>query len=282
MNKTPRSLRFFYKSKAGYWVRSFLTKGGFNKLAGYYANSRISRLHISSFAKKNGIDIDECSEPLSSYKTFNEFFIRRLKPDARVIEEGDIVSPVDGKLFVINNISKADNFFVKSKEFNLKTFLGDKKLASEFENGTMLIFRLSPSDYHRIHFPFNCVPSEHKVITGKFDSVNPIAYEVGEQPLMTNERHLIKLNSNEFDKVVMVLVGALCVGKVVETYVSKEQCEKGGEVGYFAFGGSTIVLLLKEDTILIDDHFVDNSKKGYESSIKMGTKFAKKFKSQFS
>ena len=133
-----------------------------------------------------------------------------------------------------------------------------------------MIFRLAPPDYHRFHFPFACIPGNPRIITGKLESVNPVVYASGIQPLVENERHVIELKSNVAGDVVMIPVGACFVGKIIETFKAGLPYNKGDEVGYFAFGGSTVVLLFKKNTITLRDDLVRYSALGYETAVKMG------------
>jgi len=160
-----------------------------------------------------------------------------------------LVSPADSKLFVIPQVTDATRFFVKSKKFCLKTFLGDEYVAREYEHGTLLLFRLAPYDYHRFHFPCDGVPSKHKIIEGALESVHPIVYESGSLPLQTNERHVIILKTKRFGAVAMVTVGAQLVGRITHSYTPGKAYCKGDEAGYFSFGGSSIVLLFKKDVL---------------------------------
>jgi len=152
----------------------------------------------------------------------------------------------------------------------LEKFLQNPDLASLYEGGTLMLFRLAPYDYHRFHFPFNCVPYEPKILNGRYYSVHPFVYQAGFQPLLENERHLIRLKTKEFSDVAMVLIGAMCVGKIVETYKADSECNKGDEVGYFAFGGSSMVLLFKPETVIVDEKLLQHSLEGFETEVKFG------------
>lgn len=210
--------------------------------------------------------------PEGGYKTFNEFFYRKLKPNKRVIDPdpNSVISPVDGRILVIPEINTQAYFFVKTCKFDLEKFLQDKGLANEFACGTLFLFRLAPENYHRFHFPFDCVAGKPKIISGKLESVNSVVYKSGVQPLTENERHLIILNSEKFGKVLFVPVGAMLVGKVVETYDSEKFHKKGDEAGYFAFGGSSIVMIFKNGVVTPGDTFIQNSLQNQETEIKMG------------
>lgn len=249
MNKL---LSFVYKSRL---LRLILIRPFVSKVAGIIADSRFSKVFIKSFIKKHSINMDEALT--TDFNSFNDFFIRKIKP--RELGRG-FISPSDSKLFVIPDVSQADTLFIKSNKFSLEEFLGDKQLAEDFYGCMVLIFRLSPEDYHRFHFPIDCRPSVPRVINGLYDSVNTLVYASGYQPLLTNERHLIKLDDN----TIMIPVGALCVGRITETYTSEEQYMKGDEVGYFSFGGSTVVVLSKGIKVL------DKYLSGKEVQVKMG------------
>ena len=108
---------------------------------------------INGFVKQLDINIDEAEKSISEFTSFNDFFYRKLKPSARPIENG-FVSPGDGKMLAFENIADIHNFFVKGREFTLKEFLGNEKLAEEHKNSSLIILRLAPNDYHRYHFPY--------------------------------------------------------------------------------------------------------------------------------
>ncbi|MFA5075000.1 MAG: archaetidylserine decarboxylase [Candidatus Babeliales bacterium] len=265
-------LKFIYKNFFGNLLRFFINKKFFSRVCAVYQNSAYSKRKIKNFINKHNIDMSQFQEPEGGYKSFNDFFIRKLKDNARNIDYNfnTIVSPADSKLFVIPDISKNTEFFVKNKKFNLAKFFEDKNLAQEYQNGILLIFRLAPYDYHRFHFPVDCVPSEAKNIHGLYDSVNPIVYRAGIQPLESNERILSFLKTDKFTDIIFVSVGAMLVGKIVLTYTPNLSYKKGTEMGYFEFGGSTIVLAFKKDTIKVKDKFLKNSAFLLETEVLMG------------
>lgn len=273
-SKTSSILVFLYKNFLGKKVRPLLTKKWFSKLAGNYAESSLSRFHIKKFVKKHSINMDESELPIDAFTSFNNFFIRKLKPHARPIDfnENTITSPSDGAILAID-LSKQATFDIKNTSFDLHTFLGNATLAQEFSNGYLIIFRLAPWDYHRFHFPFNCRPLPAKRIKGKYESVDPLVFKHGIQPLHVNERQLITLLTNT-DKFLLIPVGALCVGKISTTYLPQKKYLKGDEVGYFSFGGSTVVLVCKPNTISINNQIISNSKNNIETPVKMGEKVA--------
>lgn len=266
------ALCFLYKSFIGRLIRNILNKRLISIIYGAFQNTALSKIKIVPFIKKYNIQMDQFEKKVSDFKSFNDFFTRKLRSGARSISEGQniFISPVDGKLFVVEKISNKISFFVKNEQFDLESFLADKNLAKEYQDGLLIIFRLAPSDYHRFHFPINCVPSEIKRINGIYESVNPIVYRTGFQPLVQNERCLTILKTEQFSDVIAVSVGAMLVGKIIHTFEPQKQCEKGDEMGYFEFGGSSLVLVFKKGLITLQKKFLENSKLGFETEVKMG------------
>lgn len=276
MAKASSSLNFLYKNSVGKVVRSCLTKPWASSLAGWACDKRLSSYYIKPFINTYDINMKEAKDPITHFKTFNDFFVRKLKDGARTFDgnPATVISPADGTIMVIENITQTMQFPVKESQFDLATFLGDKKMAQEYEGGTLLLFRLAPWDYHRFHFPINCTPLPATHIKGIYESVHPIAYVTGVQPLTQNERHLTILKTDHLGDICMVSVGALFVGAIKETYTPNHKHHKGDEAGYFCFGGSTIVLLFKKNTITLNAEYVRNSKLGKETPLKMGTTIA--------
>ncbi len=157
---------------------SLIAKYSFSsKLYGSLQKSPFSKRKIKPFIEAFDMDPSEFLDSVDSFASFNDFFIRKLKPEARTITAGRDVAilPADARYLVYPNIEKADGFLVKGKKFSLETFLQSKELADKYAQGSMLIARLCPTDYHRFHFPFNCMPSSPSLINGHLYSVNPIA-----------------------------------------------------------------------------------------------------------
>jgi phosphatidylserine decarboxylase len=271
-HKPGKLLTFLYTNRLGKCIRPFITRRYIGQLYALYQNSSLSKHLIKPFIKKYNIIIDEYEKPAEKYQSFNDFFTRKLKPGRRLINQDPrlITSPADSKVLVFPALSSENIFFIKKLPFNLATFLADTSLAVEYEQGSLMIFRLAPEDYHRFHFPTACLPAGHRIISGRFDSVNPLVYKSGKQPLITNKRHLISLKTPYFDTVLMVAVGALLVGKIIETYTPHKPANKGDETGYFAFGGSTVTLLFKPGKVTMRRDLIQNSLAGIETAVKMG------------
>ncbi len=243
-----------------------------SRLAGKWAKSKVSKPKIKSFIKKYDLNVDEMAAPVESFRTFNDFFIRKLKPGVRPLptDPTAIISPADGSILVMQNINESTLYPTKTVVFSAAKMLGDKNFAGLFNGGTAIVIRLAPWDYHRFHFPLSGILGAPRVIKGKYESVSPAAFRAGIQPLEVNERHIIRFRPDKASTMAVVLVGALFIGSIVETYTPGKEYKQGEEMGYFEYGGSTMVLLFQKDTILVAPEIVADSKEGLETPVKMG------------
>lgn len=244
----------------------------FSRLYGAMQKSSWSRYKIRPFIRTFEVDEKEFAEPITSFRSFNDFFTRRLKPASRPIAPGNDIAilPADGRCLVFDNISTCDGFVIKGVKFSLEDFLGDVDLAQTFANGGMAIIRLCPSDYHRFHFPITCVPQDPVEIPGALYSVNPMALKKDGAIFSKNKRILTRLISKTFGTVLFVEVGATYVGTVHQSFIPSEPYAKGDEKGYFSFGGSCIVLLFEPGRIQFDQDLLEASQKKIEVRTQMG------------
>ncbi len=235
-------------------------------------DSQSSVEKIKPFIKEYNIDISIAQN--QEYNSFNDFFTRKLKENARPIngDSNTVISPADGKILAYSNISSAD-FIVKESRFNISSFLADSTLALKYNDGSLIVVRLAPYDYHRFHFPVSGTVSAPMVIDGDLYSVNPIALKQMVEIFFLNKREYVSIETEKFGDVIMSEVGATMVGSIISTYKGTTII-KGEEKGYFKFGGSTVVLLFEKDRIIIDDDLLKNTANGLETEVKMGEKIA--------
>ena len=243
-----------------------------SKLYGALQKSVFSKGKIKPFLEKFGVDPSEFLDPVSSFRSFNDFFIRKLKSDARPIAAGRDVAilPADARYLVYPHIDKSDGFLVKGKKFSLEEFLQSHELACRYANGSMVIARLCPTDYHRFHFPCNCLPSSTELLNGFLYSVNPIALRKKIEIFSENKRAITSLRTNHFGEVLFLEIGATFVGSIHQTFTPSEPYAKGDEKGYFSFGGSSLVLLFEPGTIQFDQDLIDASNEKIEVRGLMG------------
>jgi phosphatidylserine decarboxylase len=227
---------------------------------------------IEPFVEEFNIDLGIAQK--QQFSTFNDFFTRKLKSDARPVDTNAnvVVSPADGKVLAYSSILNSD-FIVKGYRFDVYSFLGDSALARQYLDGSLLVVRLAPNDYHRFHFPVSGSVSPIVQITGDYYSVNPIALHKMAEIFCLNKREFVVISNQQFGDVVMSEVGATMVGSIVQTY-NGEKVTKGDEKGFFKFGGSTVVLLFEKDKIRIDDDLLINTAKGLETTVKVGERIA--------
>ncbi|KAK4462040.1 phosphatidylserine decarboxylase-domain-containing protein [Cladorrhinum samala] len=236
-----------------------------------------SKAEIPKFIAFHGLDLTEVLLPLDEFKSFNEFFYRALKPGARPVSAPNnpkiVVSPADCRSVVFNSVDQATNVWVKGRDFTIKRLLGDAYPddAHKYENGGALgIFRLAPQDYHRFHIPVDGVMLEPKTIAGEYYTVNPMAIRSALDVYGENVRVVVPIDSPEFGRVMVICVGAMMVGSTVITRNGGDEVKRGEELGYFKFGGSTIVLLFETGKMVFDDDLVDNSTGALETLIRVG------------
>ena len=240
--------------------------------------------HIQSFIETYEIDTSDLLQPdIKTYKTFNEFFARRLKPEARPIDAPEdpsiITSAADCRLTVWNNVATATKVWVKGKNFSVPELLGDAKLSeSKFgTNPSLAIFRLAPADYHRFHSP--CAGTFSAPISkgSKYYTVNPQAVNTQLDVLTANRRDIRILESNIpsasglTTPVGIVAIGALLVGAIGWSDKSEgSKVAKGEDIGWFQYGGSTVVAIFPGDRIKWDDDLVSASEEGFETHVHVG------------
>lgn len=251
----------FLSRSVGALLRWFSRIPLFSSFYGWLQKTKSSSKKIRPFVDAFAVDSSEFAEDIDAFDSFNDFFIRKLKSGMRPIAQGDdrAVLPADGRYLVYPDISLADGFLVKGKKFSLAPFLQDDALAKTYQNGSMVLARLCPVDYHRFHFPIDCVPSEPRKINGFLYSVNPVALKRNIEIFCENRRVVTQLESEVFGKVLFVEVGATNVGTICQTFIAGKKVLKGDEKGYFSFGGSAIAILFEAGKIQFDSDLIRTS-----------------------
>lgn len=260
-------LRFLYTTKTGTIILKFITKPFISTLSGKLLNTRLSCLLIDTFIKANHIDMAQYE--IKKYNSYNDFFTRKIKPEYRPVNANKniLISPGDGKVTAYR-ITDQSEFKVKNTVYTIKSLLRSKKLAEKFTGGYCVILRLTVDDYHRYCFTDNGRIISNVKIDGVLHTVNPVANDYF-RIYKENSREYTAIESENFGNIIQMEVGALLVGKIVNTRTSG-LARKGLEKGYFEFGGSTIILLLQKDMVDIDKDILDNSAKNIETVVKYG------------
>ncbi|KAJ6452244.1 phosphatidylserine decarboxylase-domain-containing protein [Mycena sanguinolenta] len=231
---------------------------------------------IPTFIEFHGLNVDEILDPLESYKTFNQFFYRKLKPTARPVEKPDdpyrLVSAADCRLMAFESVSEATRLWIKGREFTVARLLGDayKHEADRYTGGALAIFRLAPQDYHRFHSPVDGTIGNMTYVAGEYYTVNPQAIRTALDVYGENARKIVPINSPQFGRVMAVCVGAMMVGSIETTVKEGDTVKRGQEFGYFAFGGSTIVVLFEKDVVQWDEDLLVNGRASLETLVRVG------------
>ncbi|KAF8556406.1 hypothetical protein OG21DRAFT_1459241, partial [Imleria badia] len=226
--------------------------------------------NIPSFIHTYQIPLDELLEPdIQHYGNFNEFFYRKLKLDARPVENVDdpagFCSAADCRLVVYPTIDLARKFWIKGDEFSIPSLLNldpSDPSCSQFNGGALAIFRLAPSDYHRFHSPIDAtVSAKAKDVLGQYYTVNPQAINQTNLDVFSrNKRSVLFLQHTLSGKpIAFVAIGALLVGSINWTVEENASVRRGDELGYFAYGGSTVIAVFPPNFITFDEDLVQHS-----------------------
>ncbi|WP_315121850.1 phosphatidylserine decarboxylase [uncultured Clostridium sp.] len=272
-------LNWVYDTSIGIsFLETFLKRKFFSYVYGKYCDSSYSSKKISSFVRDFDINMDEYEHTLDDFKSFNDFFIRKVKHKYRPIEheKNVFISPGDGRISVYENIDLNKIVQIKGIYYSLDELIMNNKIASLYNNGTCIVLRLCPTDYHRFHFIDDGVCDSTTKIDGKYYSVNPVALKKIPKLFCQNKREWSLFHTDNFGKVLYLEVGATCVGSIIQTYLPNKKISKGDEKGYFKFGGSTVILFLEKDKVKIDEDIIEQTNLGYETKVLIGEKIGTK------
>ncbi|PXA03244.1 phosphatidylserine decarboxylase [Coraliomargarita sinensis] len=265
-------LRWAYGNPLGrLTVQLAVKRAWFSRWYGWRMNRPASREKIRPFIQEYGLNEDEFADPVDSFANFNQFFYRHLKPEARPVapEPETVVFPADGRHLAVPDVDAVEDFYIKGQRFDLAAFLGEASLVEEFAGGSMLISRLCPVDYHRYHFPVSGEAGAPVLINGHLRSVSPLALRRDLAILWHNKRVRTIVESPAFGKVVIMEIGATCVGSIHATF-APGPVEKGQEKGYFSFGGSCVATLFQKGRLQFDEDLIEHSRQPTEVYGKVG------------
>lgn len=268
------ALRFAYNTLLGRTLWPVLFGGRFiSSLMGRYYDSARSRKDIAKLIAIPGCRPEEAEHPAEYYRSFNDFFARRLKAGARPVDnnENDLVSPADGKILVHADLLPSTPIPVKGAKRSINELCGGTLPEKPF---TVAVVRLAPVDYHRYHFPCDCsMDGALKVIPGRYHSVNPVALLRHPDLFVENTRHIAKFVSPLFGDFLMIEVAAFGVGSIIQTSTGKD-FRKMDEKGYFKFGGSTVIMVFESDRIRFDEDIMTASARNMEVLVRCGSHIA--------
>lgn len=252
----------------------FLSRRFPSKVYGAYQASSLSRHKVRPFIEKFKIPMEEYEN--REFDSFNDFFIRKFRDGARKIESSPKKMPAfsEARYFAFDRVASDVSFPVKGQWLTAQAVLEDKAFAAPFEGGPMLLARLCPTDYHRFHFPDDGKIIEQRRLPGKLHSVNPVALRYKGEILATNERQVSILETKHFGRLAYVEVGALCVGKIVQTHATNKPFKRGDEKGYFLFGASTVIVFGEPGRWKPDADLLEQTAQKRETLVRLGESVA--------
>ena len=262
------SLNFLYKTRLGRLLLRPLISKPISAFSGTLLDSRASKILIKSFVKKNSINTEDYE--LDNINSFNDFFCRRIKSNLRPISINpkEFIAPCDG-LLSVHKITDGMVFNAKQSTFSIEKLLCDEELASQFKGGYCLVFRLCVNHYHRYIYFDSGKKRNNRHINGFFHTVRPIALE-GFPVFTENSREYCAIETDNFDLCIQAEIGAMLVGRIVNEHIEECEVKRGEEKGHFEYGGSTIIVLVKENVISLRNDILSCNEQGNEFPIKMG------------
>lgn len=268
MTLQERVLSVLYDTVPGRCVLWALIHPLFSRAGGALLNTKLSTVAITPFVKSHDIDLSLCEK--QTFDSYNDFFTRKLREDARQVgmEPWTVISPCDARLSVYE-INEESVFVIKRTPYTLRSLLRDEALAKRFAGGTLWLYRLCVEDYHRYIYPVDGQKSRNRLISGVFHTVNPLAND--RYPIYKeNTREYCLLKEIDGSVSLMMEVGAMLVGKIENRHAGPALVTRGEEKGNFAFGGSTIVVITEAGAARPDALFAENTAKGIETQVKLG------------
>ena len=243
--------KFTYWQRAKVAFQYIMPQLYLTQLAGWFAQQKwgaVTHFVIKAFAKKYNVDMSEAKkENFSDYESFNQFFIRELKDDARKINENPtaLCLPADGRVSQIGHIDDDRLLQAKGHFFSLSDLLaGDEELVNTFKNGEFATIYLSPRDYHRVHMPCDATLRKMIYVPGDLFSVNPFLAEHVPNLFARNER-VICVFDTEFGPMVQILVGATITASMSTVWAGVINPPRTGEVKVWTYQGDNAIKLTK-------------------------------------
>ncbi|MCQ2397641.1 MAG: phosphatidylserine decarboxylase [Lentisphaeria bacterium] len=247
--------------------------GLFSQAMGWYLNRKASVSRIAPTVKQLGIDLNEAIVPQDGFSSFNDFFARELKPEARPLPANTnaLLSPADCRITVYPELTAGLVVPVKGTPYGIGDLLGiqGNRYARRFDGGSLIVCRLCPADYHRYHFIDDGIQEDYWVLRGKYHSVNPIALTRGYKVFTENLRTVRILRFKRGALAAMFAVGAFGVASIHD-YADEKEMEffRGNQAGFFTFGGSTVIMAFEPGKIKFDQDILEHSVQGIETLVK--------------
>ena len=239
-------------------------------LVAAYQNTHRSARQIQPFIKKHHIDLTEF-KPVA-YRSFAEFFDREFRPGVRTFPQAadEMGAFAEARYFGWERLADDQEFPLKGHSLSARRILGNDERARPFIGGPIILARLSPMDYHHVHYPDDGITLNQERLGYRLWTVNWHALLNKQDILFSNERQINILETRNFGRLAFVEVGALSVGRIVQMHPLNSPFLRGGEKSVFKFGGSAIVVFGEPGTWRTCDDLLERTKEGVETLVRLG------------
>lgn len=263
-----RWMRLIYENPAGRATLPLLaSRKALSRVWGAYCRTAHSARGIPQFIERNNIDMTGCA---GEYASFADFFSRERQDIVFPDGPGTFGSPCEGVALAYDNIDPGALIAAKGSTFSLPELLGSSALAGTYEGGSMLQIRLTPTNYHRMHFFDDGVVKATKLLDGNLFSVSPLAVARIARLYCRNKRAVILFASQNFGNVALVEVGATFVGSIVHCFEDGQRVRRGQQASYFLPGGSLVFAFFKRGAISLSPSLLGRSATGIETKTAIG------------
>lgn len=235
-----------------------------------YQNTQRSAKQIEPFIKKHNIDMSEFKPVL--YRSYATFFDREFKPDVRPFASAPTEMPgfAEARYFGWEKVDPQQQFPVKGHSLNAEQILGSAARAAPFLGGPVLLARLSPMDYHHLHYPDDGITLEQDRIGRSLWTVQWHALQNQPDIIIRNERQINILETNNFGRLAFVEVGAMSVGRIVQVHPLDTPYRRGEEKSVFKFGGSAVVIFGEIGKWRPADDILQHTQQNIETLVRLG------------
>ncbi len=242
----------------------------YDRLLATYQNTRRSARQIEPFIRKHNIDMREFKPVI--YRSFAEFFDREFRPGARIFVAApdEMAAFAEARYFGWERLKADQQFPIKGHSLSTEKILGDDKRASPFIGGPVLLARLSPMDYHHVHYPDDGMTLDIARLGRSLWTVNWRALQNQPDILLRNERQIDILETKNFGRLAFVEVGAMSVGRIVQVHPRETAFQRGDEKSVFKFGGSAIVVFGEPEKWRPADDILQHTAQSIETLVRLG------------
>jgi phosphatidylserine decarboxylase len=248
----------------------FQSHPAYDWLVAAYQDTRLSARKIEPFIKTHNIDMSEF-EP-GPYKTYADFFERSFRPGARIfpIDEASMGAFAEARYFAWDKLSAEQHFPIKGHSLNAEHLLGSVYKAHPFEGGPVILARLSPVDYHHLHYPDDGTTIDDHRLGKRLWTVNSNALRNQPDILFRNERKAQLLETKNFGRLGFIEIGALSVGRIVQVHPLDRPFMRGEQKSVFRFGGSAVVLFGEPGAWRPSEDLLQKTSEGVETLVRLG------------